>query len=41
MREMILEGILGLVRGDSPTSVRDKMSAFLNTHKRSEFKPQL
>lgn len=41
MREMILEGVLGLVRGDSPTSVRDKMSAFLNTHKRSEFKPQL
>ncbi len=41
MREMVLEGILGLVKGDSPTSVRDKMSACLCTQKRQEFKPEL
>ncbi len=40
MREMVVEGILGLVHGDSPTAVRDRMQAFVSTSQRREFKPE-
>lgn len=41
LREMIVEGILGLVHGDSPTSVRDKMQAFMSASQRRELKPEI
>ena len=41
MREMVIEGILGLVHGDSPTSVRDRMQAFISNRQRRELKPEI
>ncbi|MBS3734253.1 MAG: motility protein A [Phycisphaerae bacterium] len=41
LREMILEGLLGLVRGQSPTEVRERMHAFVSGRKREELKPNV
>ena len=39
--EMIVEGILGLVRGESPTAVREKMQAFVSATHREDLKPNI
>lgn len=39
LSEMTLQGLLAVVRGDSPTSVREKMQAFISAQKREELKP--
>ncbi len=39
--EMIVEGILGIVRGESPTAVREKMQAFVSAANREELKPSI
>ncbi|MFP4106960.1 MAG: motility protein A [Phycisphaerae bacterium] len=39
IREMIVEGLLGITRGESPTAVREKMQAFVSVKNREEFKP--
>jgi len=41
LREMIVEGLLGIVRGESPTGVREKMQAFVSERNREEFKPSI
>lgn len=41
LREMIVEGLLGIVRGESPTGVREKMQAFVSEHNRQEVKPSI
>lgn len=41
LREMIVEGVLGIVRGESPTGIREKMQAFLSDKSREEFKPNI
>ncbi|MCD6303379.1 MAG: MotA/TolQ/ExbB proton channel family protein [Planctomycetes bacterium] len=41
LREMIVEGLLGIVRGESPTGVREKMQAFISERNREEFKPNI
>ena len=41
LREMIVEGLLGIVRGESPTGVREKMQAFLSEQNREELKPNI
>ena len=41
LREMTLEGLLGLVRGESPTEVREKMQAFMSAKQREELKPSI
>ena len=41
LREMIVEGLLGIVRGESPTAVREKMQAFVSAKNREEFKPRI
>ncbi len=41
LREMTIEGLLGIVRGESPTSVREKMQAFMSNGAREELKPNI
>jgi chemotaxis protein MotA len=41
LREMILEGALGIVRGESPTAVREKMQTFVSVRHREELKPKV
>jgi len=41
LREMILQGVLGIVKGDSPTAVREKMQAFISAKHREELKPKI
>ena len=41
LREMIVEGLLGIVRGESPTAVREKMQAFVSGKNREELKPSI
>ena len=41
LREMMVEGLLGIVRGESPTAVRDKMQAFISAKNREELKPRI
>jgi len=41
LREMIVEGLLGIVRGESPTGVREKMQAFISAKNREELKPSI
>ncbi len=41
LREMVVEGLLGIVRGESPTGVREKMQAFVSERNREEFKPNI
>jgi chemotaxis protein MotA len=39
--EMITEGICAIARGDNPTSVREKMQAFVSQSRRSEVKANI
>jgi chemotaxis protein MotA len=41
LREMVVEGLLGIVRGESPTGVREKMQAFVSERNRGDFKPNI
>ncbi|MCD4823835.1 MAG: MotA/TolQ/ExbB proton channel family protein [Phycisphaerae bacterium] len=41
LREMIVEGILGIVAGDAPTAVRERMQTFQSTGKRVIVKPKI
>jgi chemotaxis protein MotA len=41
LREMILEGVIGLVRGESPTGVRERMQTFVSANHREELKPKV
>lgn len=41
MRQMIMEGVLGIARGESPTSVRERMQTFVSLKHREEFKPKI
>jgi chemotaxis protein MotA len=41
LREMILEGVLGIVRGESPTAVRERMQAFISVRHREDLKPKI
>ncbi|MHC4716380.1 MAG: motility protein A [Planctomycetota bacterium] len=39
LSEMTLQGLLAVVRGESPTSVREKMQAFVSARSREELRP--
>jgi chemotaxis protein MotA len=41
LREMVVEGLLGIVRGESPTGVREKMQAFISQRNREDYKPSI
>jgi chemotaxis protein MotA len=41
LREMIAEGVLGIVRGQSPTEVRERMQAFISAKNREELRPSV
>ena len=41
LREMIVEGILGIVRGESPTAVRERMQAFISAKNREDLRPRV
>ena len=41
MREMIVQGILGIAKGQSPTEVRERMQAFVSAKQRAEVKPSV
>ncbi len=41
LREMVVEGLLGIVRGESPTAVRERMQAFISAKHREELKPNI
>jgi len=41
LSEMILEGLLAMVRGESPTAVREKMQTFISAKHREELKPSI
>ncbi|KPK86754.1 MAG: hypothetical protein AMJ81_00375 [Phycisphaerae bacterium SM23_33] len=41
LRQMALEGLLSIVRGESPTAVRERMQAFLSAKNREELKPSV
>ncbi len=41
LREMILEGILGIARGENPTEVRERMQTCLSSGSREELKPNI
>lgn len=41
LRQMTLEGLLSISRGESPTAVRERMHAFLSTKNREELKPNV
>ena len=41
LREMTVQGLLGIVRGESPTAVREKMQAFVSAKKREDLKPSI
>jgi len=40
-KEMIIEGLLSIARGESPTAVRERMQAFLDAKHRQELKPNV
>ena len=40
-KEMIVEGLCALARGESPTEVREKMQVFISTKRRAEIKVQV
>lgn len=40
-REMIVEGLLAVIRGESPTGVRERMQAFVSAKNREELKPSI
>jgi len=39
LREMIVQGVVGIANGESPTAVRGRMQAFISVRKREEFNP--
>ncbi len=41
MREMILEGVIGIVRGESPTVVRERVQTLVSAKNREEIKPTI
>ncbi|MBN1556147.1 MAG: MotA/TolQ/ExbB proton channel family protein [Phycisphaerae bacterium] len=41
MREMIVEGILGIAAGEAPTAVKDRMQTFLATNNRFNVRPKI
>ncbi|MBM4019539.1 MAG: motility protein A [Planctomycetes bacterium] len=41
LREMTLEGILAIARGEGPTGVREKMQTFVSSAHREELKPKV
>jgi len=41
LREMTVEGLLTIVRGESPTAVRERMQSFLSQGNRQEIKPSI
>jgi len=40
-REMVLEGVQGIARGESPSGVREKMQAFISGRHREDLKPKV
>ena len=40
-KQMIIEGLLSIARGESPTAVRERMQAFLDAKNRQELKPNV
>jgi len=41
MYEMILEGVIGIAHGESPTAVRESMQTFVSSGQREDFKPKI
>ena len=41
LKEMTLQGLLGIVRGESPTAVRETMQTFISARNREELKPSV
>jgi chemotaxis protein MotA len=41
LREMIVQGVVGIAKGESPTVVRERMQVFVSAKKREEFKPSI
>lgn len=41
VKQMIMEGLLSLVRGDGPTAVRERMQTFVSAKNREELKPSI
>lgn len=41
LREMIMEGTISIVRGESPTATRERMQTFMSAKHRAEFKPKV
>jgi len=41
LREMTVEGIVRIVRGESPTAVREAMQTFLSARQREDLKPNI
>lgn len=40
LREMVVQGVVGIANGESPTVVRERMQAFISAKNREEYKPQ-
>jgi chemotaxis protein MotA len=40
-KEMLIEGLLAVVRGEGPTAVRERMQAFVSARHRAELKPEV
>ena len=40
-KEMIVEGVCAIARGDNPTTVREKMQAFISQSRREEVKANI
>jgi len=41
LREMTVEGLLGIVRGEAPTAVRETMQTFISARHREELRPNV
>lgn len=41
LRQMIVEGVASLARGESPTAVRERMQAFISAKHREDLKPKI
>jgi chemotaxis protein MotA len=41
LREMIVQGIMGIAAGEAPTAVKDRMQTFLSTSKRVNVRPKI
>ena len=39
LREMIVQGVIGIANGEAPTAVRERMQAFISVKHREELKP--